>query len=31
MVRVSAVLKPERCVPPSMVLMLLAKVKTVSE
>ena len=31
MVRVSAVLKPERCVPPSTVLMLLAKVKTVSE
>jgi hypothetical protein len=31
MVRVSAVLKPERWVPPSTVLMLLAKVKTVSE
>ena len=31
MVRVSAVRKPERCVPPSTVLMLLAKLKTVSE
>ena len=28
MVRVSAVRKPERCVPPSTVLMLLAKLKT---
>jgi hypothetical protein len=31
MVRVSDVRKPERCVPPSTVLMLLAKEKTVSE
>ena len=31
MVRVSAVRKPDRCVPPSTVLMLLAKLKTVSE
>ena len=31
MVRVSALRKPLRCVPPSTVLMLLAKLKTFSE